>query len=366
MATILDIIESVNPSDSATGVPLNSNITILFDREIDEWSLQHGGIIVEGPDTDQVIYPGYIPTTLVEGTEAEILQSPGYKGLVPGEFIFSRVALTTLSGVSTIDTTGDGGLFRTKVVFKPLQPLKGLTSYKVYVVGDDDETTDEIYGVRTRTVFDGVADPGNTGTGSLVFSGTYLGDLSNDTIHIRITSSGVAGVAEFEAWQASDVLDLIGPMTTSTSELQVLVGVTVRFIEGNFATGDEFSVKLKRPSKFTNTATFSFNTGNGSINVVPTTTATSPTGDPLFTPPSTGFRVVKISPADHATNLDPSKARKIVVEFSEDIDPATINAETVQVNIEPVIDHPSLAVKVPTGPISSTLTVSGNKLYIDL
>ena len=165
MATILDIIETVNPADSATGVSLNSNITILFDREIDEWSLQHGGLIVEGPDTDQVIYPGYIPTTLVEGTEAEILQSPGYKGLVPGEFIFSRVALTTLSGVSTLDTTGDGGLYRTKVVFKPLQPLKGLTNYKVYVVGDDDETTDEIFGVRTRTVFDGVADPGNTGTG---------------------------------------------------------------------------------------------------------------------------------------------------------------------------------------------------------
>lgn len=365
MATILDIIDSVNPADSSTGVPLNNNITILFDREIDEWSLEHGGLIVEGPDTDQVIYPGYIPTTLIQGTEGEILQSPGYKGLVPGTFIFQRVSLTTASLVNTSDTTGNGELFRTKVIFKPDQPLKPLTNYKVFVVGDDDDTTDEIFGVRTRTVFDGVADPGNTGTGSVTFSGTYLGDLTTDTINIRITKSGVSGVAEFEAWKNSAPLDLIGPTPTSMTECQVIDGVTVQFIEGNYAVDDVFTVVVRRPVKFTDTATFSFTTGNGSITVVPTTTATSVTGSPVA-PTVTNFTVVKTSPADRDTNLDPSVAKKIVIEFNDDIDPATINSQTVQVNIEPVIDHPLLTTQVVAGPIANVLTVSGNKLIIEV
>lgn len=365
MTTTTSIISSVNPSNNATGVPLNNTIQILFDREIDEWSIEHGGLIIEGPDTDQVVYPGYMPTTLVAGSESEILQSPGLMGVVPGQFSFQRISPTTTDQVHTSDTTGAGNLYRTKVVFKPTVPMRAQTDYLVYLVGDDSSTDEEIYGLRSRTVFDPV-DGTNAGNGSVTFSGTYLGDLTQDTLNIRITASGVSGDAEFEAWRTSQPLDLVGPFKTSISECQVLDGVTIQFIEGTYQVDDEFSVVVRRPSIFTGTVTFEFSTGNGSITVVPTTTATSVTGDPALASTSGSFRVVKSTPADGATNLPPSGNRRLTIEFSDTIDPATITADRVQVTVEPVTDHPLLTNQIVAGPISHTVTSSGTKMFIDL
>lgn len=365
MTSISDLLDSINPSNNSTGVPLNSSITVLFDREIDEWSIEHGGFILEGPDTDQVIYPGYAPTPLANGSEQEILLSAGYKGLVPGVFTFSRVSLSNSSLVNTSDTTGDGTLFRTRAIFKPSQPLAPLTEYTLYLVGDDDLADQELFGIRSRTVFDVVSDPGNSGNGTITFSGTYLGTLSNDVVNIRITTAGVPGVAEFESWKDSAPLDLIGPFLTSSTESEVIDGVTVQFLSGTFQINDTFTVAVKRPEVFTGTSTLSFTTGNGSISVVPTTTSTSITGSPISTT-TTEFKLVKATPMDGATNLDPSSSKRIIVEFNDDIDPATITTNSVQVNIEPVSDHPLLTNQVSAGPISNTVTVSGHKLFIDL
>jgi hypothetical protein len=365
MVATLDIIDSVNPSNNATGVSLNNTIQIIFDREIDEWSIEHGGLIVEGPDTDQVIYPGYTPTILVQGSEQEILESPGLMGVVPGTFLFQRIGLTTADQVSISDVSGAGNLYRTKIIFKPSHPFKSQTNYTVYLVGDDAASDEELTGLRTRSVFDPIVGS-NTGTGSVTFSGTYLGDLTQDTLNVRITKSGVAGEAEFEAWRTSQPLDLIGPIRTSTSECQVLDGVTIQFVEGLFLVNDEFSVVVRRPTAFTGTATYSFTTGSGSIAVVPSTTATSVTGDPAPISTALDFRVIKTTPLDGATNLPPSGNRRLTIEFSDEINPASVTTDRIQVTVEPVIDHPLLTNQVVTGPISHVITVSGTKLFIDL
>lgn len=367
MTSVSEVLDLVNPSNNSTGVPLNSSISVLFDREIDEWSLEHGGgFILEGPDTDRVIYPGFVQTDLIQGHESEILLTPGYQGLVGGTFSFKRISLTSSSEVSVSDTTGDGGLFRTKAIFHPSQLLKPLTDYKVYLVGDDSDDED-LTGIKSRTVFDVITDPSNTGTGSLTFSGTYLGDLSSDTLNIRITKSGVPGVAEFEAWRDSIPLDLVGPFLTSSTESQVLDGITVQFLEGNYSINDEFSVKVKAPTTLTGTCIFSFTTGNGSITEVPTSTSTLITGSSSsFTTSGLTFEIFKSTPIDGGTNLDPRAASHLIIEFTDNIDPSTINSETVQVHIQPVTDHPLLNPQVPEGLINAILTVSGNKLYIDI
>ncbi len=365
MTSVSDIVSLVNPSDGTTGVSLNSSISVLFTTEIDPWSIEHGGFVLEGQDTDLVIYPGYTPTTLVAGEESEILQSPGLKGIVPGTFLFQRIDLTTTSEVHTEDTTGAGNLFRTKVLFKPSYPLKPQTEYTVYLVGDDDTTDSEIFGLRSRSIFDVVEDPSNTGDGAVTFSGVYTGGLTTDTLNLRITTAGTVGVAKFEAWRNSSPLDLSGPYLTSLSELNLFDGVTVQFLEGDFDVGDEFSVVVKRPTIYTDTVVYSFVTGNGSITTVPTTTSTSVTGDPIVSV-STEFSIIETTPTDRSVNLSVQDASRIIVEFSAAVDSSTVNSSTVQVNVEPVIDHPLLSSQIPTGPIAHTTTVSGNFLIIDL
>lgn len=359
--SIADIIDSAYPSDEAEGIPLNSQIKIIFNTEIDEWSIENGGIILEGPDTDELIITPYTPSVINQGSEQQILETPGLKGLVPGTFSFERVALDSNTLVSTLDTIGDGTLYRTKAIFTPLYPLKKNTEYTVYVIGGD---TDEQAGIFTNTVFDVVANVGNTGNGECTFSGTYLGDLSQDTINIKITKAGVTGVAEFEAWKTSAPLELSGPFLTSNNFSHIFEGITIAFNDGgSFDVDDEFSVKVKAPTTFSGTVISTFTTGAGSITSLPTSASTSILGDPLYTP-SVGFDVFKTTPVDGETNRDISKNR-ITIEFTSEIDVSTITDETVQILVEPVSDHPSIT-NIPTGNLHRTITVSGLKMFIDL
>lgn len=364
MSTVADSIDLIYPGNGATGVPLNSSIQITFDTEIDEWSVEHGGFILEGPDSDEVIYPGYTPTTLIQGTESQILESPALKGIVPGTFSFSRISNSDLTSVNTSDTTGAGNLFRTRVIFTPLVQMGRLTNYKIYLMGDDDLEDEELTGIRSKTVFDHIVGS-NSGDGKITCSGTYTGLQSVDTFNIRITKAGVPGVAEYETWKDSAPLDLVGPFLTSSTESPLFDGTTVQFTEGTFAINDTFSVVVKTPVFLSGTTTAEFTTGGGSISVVPDSVSASITGDPaLFA--SSAFTVTSTTPKDHDTNLSPTSIRRIEIKFSEAIDPTSITTGSVQVLTEPIIDHPLLTSSAITGPISNTVTVSGLSLFIDI
>ena len=80
MANLLDIIQDTFPADADVGVPLLSQITVLFDREMDEVSLDES-FFVEGPDTDQFVGPGLafleFPNNTSQGDINDFLKSPG-------------------------------------------------------------------------------------------------------------------------------------------------------------------------------------------------------------------------------------------------------------------------------------------------
>ena len=367
MTLLSDVVESVFPSDQSVGVTLTDTIRITFNRAMDEACLAET-IIVEGPDTDQVIHNSYLTETLVEGAEATILNSPGYMGIVPGDYTFERLDPTTGLPVTTEDPTGLGTLYKTRVTFTPHQPFAPDTEYVVHIVGDEDLTDDEDFGTKNRSVFDGVADGGNTSTGLPLVEGTYTGGLSSDTVNVRVTASGILATAEFEWWLDSSPLTLYGPALTHINALNFIEGTTIRFEEGTYIPEDTWTFVLKDPEFFEGTQTFAFTTGGGNITPVAETTSTSPTGIPIPTAliATTAFDVVSTSPDHLATNQPVTAYDRICIQFSSDIDPATITDETVSVTAEPVINHPNLTIQSPDGPIAKILTVSGNKLFIDV
>ena len=366
MALISDIVENVFPSDGATGTVLTDTIRITFDRAMDENSLEQA-IVVEGPDTDEIIYNAYLPDVLNQGDETRVLESPGYMGIVPGVYSFERLDVTTGLPIEIDDTSGNGALYKTRVTFKPDNPFAPDTEYTVHIVGDEDLGDDEEFGAKNRSVFDGTAGGGNTSTGEPVVYGTYEGGLSTDTVNLRVTASGILGTAQFEWWLDSVPADLQGPALTHINGLNFIKGTSVRFEEGTYQLSDEWSFILKRPSSFEGHQTFSFTTGGGSITPVLDETATSPLGDPLpLSLTTAAFEVSKTSPGDGDSNLQSELYDRIVVEFTSDIDPGTISQDTVSVTAEPVNSHPCLSVQSPDGEIAKILTVSGNKLYIDI
>lgn len=363
MASLSGVVVSVYPGDDAEGIPLAAGISILFDREMDETSIANGGIFLEGNDSDKLLLSTY-PEDIDIGDELELLQSPGYKGLVPGTFTFKRISLTTTAEVNTTDTTGNGTLYRTKAIFTPTFPLQKATDYTTYIVADSDIDDTDKFGVRSRSVFDPVIDPSNTGNGGILASGTFTGTAS-DTFNVQFVQGGVVGVAKYEWWRNSAPLDIHGPILATYKKGILEDGVAIGFTDGSYDENDLFTIVVRPGETFTDTLTASFTTGNGSISAIPSSASSSVVaGLPVTT--ATSFQVVDTDPADFATNLSPGIAKTITVEFNSDIDPSTVTQDSVIVVAEPVTDHPSASIVSPNGPIAKSLTVSGNLLIIEL
>lgn len=359
---ITDVIVSVHPGADTQGNIIGDTIWVLFDREIDENSIDEGNFIIEGPDTDTFFGPDMgteLPNVSDSGSNDQ-LASPGYKGLVPGTITFQRINLADLNiYTGPNDTDGTGNLWRTKAIFTPAFPMQALTQYRVYIAGDELPDDPNVTGIRSRTIFD--ADTtGNAGNGVMSFGGTYTGEVA-DIYHIEITTAGASGVAWYEWWTDSD-LSHKGPVLSSATGSQTLSnGVTVRFQPNNFTLHDIYSATVKPPTQFGDNTYWTFETGTGSIQTLPDSVSTSFSGDPKQLVP-TAFSVVSIIPKDTQTNV-PLNTRRIVLNFNQPLDPDTITADTVRITGRPVNGDESV---LQTRIIYADLTVSGSKLIIDI
>jgi len=248
MSNLVDVIVDHFPPVDGTNIPLGSQITVTFNREMDTDRLQED-FFIEGPDTDQFVGPGQVelkfPQNISQGDLDDFLRSPGYTGIVEGSFEFE-----TVSGVST------------KLIFTPTRPLAATHDYKVYV---------------------------------------------------------------------SDTLDA----------------------DGNDITGMVY---------------WEFQTGTGSIEELPSTISTSvlaatPQAQALATDLS-ALQVVKTTPSDHDIEQSVDLA-EIVVEFNKEIDPASVDADSIIVQALPATDHPKADVSA-AGDLAKSVEVDGNKLKIKI
>lgn len=253
---LIDIIVDTFPADKDVGVPLLSQIKILFDREMDETSLDQN-FFVEGPDTDQFVGPGLgfleFPNNTSQGEINDFLRSPGYKGIVQGVTTFEKVDPVDPNVIVT------AAPYRTRLIFTPDKPLAPLTDYSAIL---------------------------------------------------------------------SDCKDLTGTLWTGI-------------------------------------VTFSFQSGSGSIQAVPSSTSSSILKQAVY--PATANEVLTITsttPLDHSVNVPPS-LDQIIVTFNQDIDPASVTPDKISVRTEPATDHPNAGVN-SQGDIATQIQVSANKIIIKL
>lgn len=336
-----EVIEDYSPPNGQSGVPLRSTIDIQFTCLMDTKSIEEA-FYVEGPDTDTVlgpdskadIWPSAFGTSL--GQEADFLTSPGYKGILQGSFQFS-----------TVDD-------KTKMVFTSAQPLAAITNFTAHVT--------DCY---QRSVGDTIAGGGNSGNGEVVFAGMW--SEGTNTINMRVTKSGIAGIAEFVWWLDSDPINVHGPILTTRRESVVLdADLYADFADGTFETDDEFSADLSTAVLCSGHLTFSFQTGSGSIEVLPTETSSSILSilRQSEVGSSSPLRIVRTIPTDHAAQVDPD-LREIVVEFNKTLDPTSISDAMVQVVTEVASSHPA-ASAFAQGTLAKRVTVDGRRLIIHI
>lgn len=114
--------------------------------------------------------------------------------------------------------------------------------------------------------------------------------------------------------------------------------------------------------------TFSFETGSGSIEEVPSSVSSSVLADTFtdqeLSDTSVALSVVKTTPVDHSVEQSVD-LREIVIEFNKAVDPASIHQATVEVEGLPATDHPNATI-TSSGSIAKTLELSGNILRIKI
>lgn len=330
MASIASIVDLLHPTVSGIGIITNDQVWVLFDREIDETTIAGGNFFVTGPDFDTWSGPDlqiYLDAEQL-GDESEILQSPGFHGIVQGTLSYERIDLNSVVTVTGLDTVGSGHLYRTKAIFTPTNRLQADTEYRVYLSGDEDDTDSINTGISSRTVFDTLTSGSNTGTGTAEFTGGYTGFVDLDTYRIEITTSGEVGDARFIFVRDSDPISIFGPFRTKYSSVLLSDGVSVEFDEGLYRTGDKWSVVVKERDIFTGNLTWPFKTGSGSIETIPDSTATSVIGDPVETTQTTStssFSVSSTTPVDGASNQTlPVGEYTITAIFNSAIDASTV------------------------------------------
>jgi len=358
-------IESVFPSDGATGAVLGTTIHVVFDCEIDSTTIP-GNFLIEGDSSDRWTGPDMALYDRPDTIETEnILESPDFKGHVQGTFSFELLDSGGAT-VSTDDTSGLSGgasAYRHRVIFTPNNILSPTTEYTVYVSGEEDLTDLIDVGIATRTVF-AAASGLNTGTGDLVPLGGYIGTI-DDIFRFTITKSGGFGVAEYEWYRDSDVLSVrTGIVSQNSMVLVAGQGVSVSWSGSGvtpFVIGDTFTVRVRVPVYLEGIYSWTFTTGSGSIISLPSSSSTSPLGIAGGLSASSAFEVLEVTP-DIRENVG-TGTRVITIKFNKNINASTVTDDAVIVNALPVNGDDSIP---SSGELGKILSVVDDKLYIIL
>jgi hypothetical protein len=355
------LIIDVYPANEAEGIVLGDKITVLFDQEMDENSIDSGTFVLVGPTKDFLFGRDFTPLDVPGIEDEQILNSPYTTAYVEGIYSFERVAISSLSIVDTLDTIGSRTLYRTKVTFTPSRPLAPGVLYTVLLAGDENITDDYDSGVKSRSVFDTISSV--SGNGSVTFNGSYIGTTTT-TYHVEITAGGQCGNAEYIWWDENDPLTTF-PGITTTGRRQIDNGVWITCDpDSTFVIGDTFSVVCVTPELLEDNYRWSFTTGSGSILTPPSSSSASGIADisSSSTSISVTFGVSSVSPVLRAYNLNTSLT-EINITFNETPDVLTIIDDNFSIFTEPVNGDSEITAN---GELTFTPSLSGNIVTLTL
>jgi len=119
MATVE--IESVHPLDGSLGLPLQTQVSVVFNQLMDETTITSSTFLVSGPDTSNWETPG-VRIIDNESPENVLLEFNG-EAYLDGAISFTQESIQ--------------GSPVTRAIFTPTKPLVANTEYVIYLTGDE-------------------------------------------------------------------------------------------------------------------------------------------------------------------------------------------------------------------------------------
>lgn len=373
------ILLETSPAHNSVGFPIGEEIHLDFDRGIDTASIKDY-IVLYGADFDQSSGPD--STMWIDqdtGNNPFFLRSPGLKGFVElqmrvvyydldtGEDIGASLEVTSEAQEVAYGTAGAGHRVY-------LRPISGAfapdTLYSLNILGDPNSVGT---GVSSRTVFDVEPGVGNSSdTGIVVCAGTYEG-ISDDVVHVEITTAGDIGDAKYDWWfQSAGSGSAKRNKLTNRRYRTLDRGIQIRFDGTDFAVGDTFTCNVEARQRLATNTKVDFTTNDGSYTTAPDSPSLPATSEPPDTviPPAPGvstttsnLQVLEMIPADGAFNVSRT-TDEITILFSEVLDGSTITQDTVRVWKFPVLGW--FEGQAQPKELAKRLTVSGQTLTIEI
>jgi hypothetical protein len=111
---------------------------------------------------------------------------------------------------------------------------------------------------------------------------------------------------------------------------------------------------------------FSFETGSGSIETIPSTVSTSVLSSSVIesTAPTDTLKILSITPGNRSIQ-NPTTLDEIIITFNKDIDPLSVDVDSFGLSTLPATDHPNATVS-GVRELTKTIEVSGNLIKLKI
>ncbi len=323
-------IISISPTTGAIGVSLHEKLKVVFSTGIEKASLGSGTFFIEGSDKDVLSGP-YVPINF-QGTSFDPLVDPAYAGLVRGTYTCEYIGTNGSALATNFTDTSGTAAYHTRITFTPERPFSPLHQYRAYIVGTSSDQSD--LALHSRTIFDPIIDPLNTGNAKLFPRGAYT-HTANGTYIVEILSDGVVGSASYK-WKYN--AEAFSPATVTHSYgRQLRHGVSVAFdLEGTFKALDKFTFITKPREYFSSITQSYFITGEYGTQLLPDDTNSLISRLAPATPSfgQAGFSLHHTVPPNLFCDVDSTQA-SFTFYFTKPINPSTLDTNGIRIYIGP-------------------------------
>lgn len=340
------IEQSFFPIEGSQSFPVKETIKIEVNGIVDEKSAKEN-IFLKGPVSGKLNFDN---STIITETfkEYEIIKTN-----IKVDYFLNNILVTNLKDKNSAD--------KSVIYIEPYSALSEFTEYKFYVNGINETNSSGLSELRYSYVLEN-GEP----TDKIKIYGKP--NVQEDKVlNIKFVTEGVIGSAKYLVWFD----DENQPAPTRRNLLQssnrwkdLGNGLSLKFISGDFVSGETYTVNCYAPEYLENSYVLSFSTSSDTLTIAPEKPSLSalPMNVGEVQEIADSFKVVSMTPDISSVNVS-KDLKQVVITFNKELDPSSIS-KAIKITTQPVEGSYNGAENITRLP--RIVSVSGNKLILEL
>ena len=340
------IEQSFFPTEGSKSFPTKEKLKIEATGIVDEKSAREN-IFLKGPVSGLLNFDN---STIITETfkDYEIIKTN-----IKVEYFLNNILVTNLKDKTSAD--------KSIITIEPYSALSEFTEYKLYVNGVNETTSSGLSELRHGFVLDN----GEVTEKIKVFGKPNI--LEDKVLNVKFVTEGVIGSAKYLVWfddEAQPAPTRKNLFTSSGRWKDLGNGLSIKFVSGDFISGETYTVNCYAPNYLENSYVLNFSTSSDTLTISPEKPSVSalPMNIGEVEAIEEGFRVVSMSPEINSVNIS-KDLKQVVITFNKELDPTSIS-KAIKITTQPVegsFNGANEEIRLPR-----IVSASGNKLILEL